>query len=85
MEFPWGNASKGPITCEGLLTQHGDVAAATPTVTSNDENHCRQVQRTLQNDGCSIHEGHAVKRALLFAGQPLLPWLGRSNPSARSA
>ena len=38
-----------------------------------------------QNDGCSIHEGLAVKRALLFAGQPLLPWLGPSNPSARSA
>ena len=35
--------------------------------------------------GCSIHEGLAVKRAFLFAVQPLLPWLGRSNPSARSA
>src|SRR5688572_24926643 len=35
----------------------------------------------LMNAGCSIQEGLAVKRALLFAGEPLLPRFGPVVPA----
>src|SRR4249920_1161251 len=36
---------------------------------------------SLQNDGGSIHEGLAVERPFLFAGQPGMPWLGKIIPA----
>src|SRR6187401_3805053 len=40
-----------------------------------------QSNTPLQNDRYSIHEGLAVKRAFLFAGQPLLLWFGPVIPA----
>ena len=87
MEFSWGNASKGPFS-DAATGPLPDAAywrrfAAPPSYRNVEQREPLPIKSNslLQNDGCSIHEGHAVKRALLFAGQPLLPWLGQVIPA----